>query len=189
MRINFALPVGSWSCETSPDSLHISGGSRLTRVVDIPWSQVVQAGICPRRPIQAPPGAPIDAVFPFGGKLQAIALAISETTNYCYIVYCQGNRRRLLTYSVPKRGPLLEQFIAELKKHLGQRWNDELVPLLTMRKRLGFSNWWVAPVSLLIIILVAGIAFAFAAAKSLIPAILAFLIPLILWAWRKWRET
>lgn len=176
----------SWSCETSTTSVKFSGGSKSYGNLELPWADIIQAGICPRKPIKAPPGAPIGEVFPMGEKLLSTAKDISVRTNFFYVAFQQGRRRKIVTYSLPKSGPDLDAFVQEWKQHLGTRWNHELLSLLKVRKQLGISNWWVAPAGCLIILLVGAIMFGFLALKSVIPPLLAFIFALALWAWRKW---
>lgn len=186
MNFNFVVPLMTWSCETSADSVRLSGGSKSYGQLELPWPDIVQAGICPRKPIKVPAGAPIAEVFPAGERLLSTAQEISAKTNYFYVAFHQGGRRKIRTYSVPKSGPDLDAFVCEWKQRLGPRWSDESISLLKVRKQMGISNWWVAPAGCLIILLVAAIMLGFLALRSAIPPLLGIAIVVALWSWRKW---
>jgi len=189
MNFDFVLPMMKWRCETSPDTVHLFGGSRFYGDLQLPWADIVQAGISPREPIKAPKGAPIEAVLPMGKKLLSMTQELSAKTNYFYIAFQQGSRRKIRTYAVPKDGPDLDRFVREWRQRLGQRWSDESVSLLKVRKQLGISNWWVWPVAGLFALLAAVLGFTFLAIKSAVPPLIGLAFGLAVWTWREYLKT
>jgi hypothetical protein len=124
--------------------------------IQVGWSEVTGAGVGVKRPTNLINRLPVEDPR-FAGLASAVSLArqVSPDTDLLYIAYqAAGRRKQLYTLAIPTGGEARQGLLAELAGHLGSRWIAEPVDMLSMRRRLGFANWWVSPGILLLVLAV-----------------------------------
>lgn len=112
---------------------------------EIRWSDIVAAGISPKKSIVLPPNFPT-RILPGFGYVAARAQELNRTTELLWILFNRlGRSRKLALFNIPNQGADRDALISELRERLGERWSDEQTNILNVRKKFGVSNWWEYP--------------------------------------------
>lgn len=126
--------------------------------VFIPWQNVIAAGSTAPRQTEA---ADLPTFAPGLTSFLRRSIETSNIMGHLALAYrSTGGRRRYFSGNVSLADNRQTPFIAELKTRLGERWLGESLTLLALRKKLGYSNWWVwaaLPVCFVIAFIILGI--------------------------------
>jgi hypothetical protein len=110
------------------------------------WAEIFGVGLTERQNTQMPIDLP--EIFPGFKFLTKFTQNLNNTTQNILIAYRKnGGRKRIYNIKVPLQGEIREQFIAECKQNVGNKFLPEVLPYFELRSKLGFSNWWVVPVT------------------------------------------
>jgi hypothetical protein len=154
MHFDFSRGQVRRSVTTDAQGISLEGPDGKRRVA---WSDVTGAGVGVKRPTSLINRLPVDDPR-FTGLATAVSLAsqVSPATDLLYIAYRPaGKGRQLYTLAIPTSGEARQALLSELAGQLGSRWIAEPMDMMTVRKRLGFANWWVAPSLLVLLVVIA----------------------------------
>jgi hypothetical protein len=152
MHYDFSRGQVRRSVSTDDHAMAREGPDGKRRVA---WDEVTGAGLGVKRPTSLINRLPLGDPR-FTGLATAVSLAsqASPATDLLYIAYrSAGKGKQLYTLAIPRDGDARHALLCELAEQLGARWIAEPMDMVTVRKRLGFANWWVAPGILLLIML------------------------------------
>jgi hypothetical protein len=139
---------------TDDQGVSLEGPDGQRRVA---WTEVTGAGVGVKRPTSLINRLPLDDPR-FTGLATAVSLSgqIRSATDLLYIAYRPaGKGKQLYTLAIPTSGEARQSLLSDLADHLGPRWIGEPMDMMTIRKRLGFANWWVGPSLLVLLVAIA----------------------------------
>ena len=151
MQYDFSRGQVRRSVATDDQGASLEGPDGQRRVA---WADVTGAGVGVKRPTSLINRLPVDDPR-FTGLATAVSLAshVSPATDLLYIAYRPARKgRQLYTLAIPTSGEARQALVSELAGQLGSRWIAEPMDMMTVRKRLGFANWWVGPSLLLLLV-------------------------------------
>ena len=152
MQYDFSRGKVRRSVTTDDQGISLEGPDGQLRVA---WDEVTGGGVGVKRPTILMNRLPVDDPR-FAGLAAAMSLAgqVRPAMDLLYIAYLPaGKERQLYTLAIPTGGEARLALLSELADRLGPRWIGEPMDMLSMRRRLGFANWWVGPGLLLLFVL------------------------------------
>jgi hypothetical protein len=111
---------------------------------NVRWDDVLSAGLSPKRAIVLPPDFPT-GVLPGLGTLARRAEQLTATTQHLWMLRRIGRGRKLAVFNIPKEGEEQNALVSELRSRLADRWVNDTMDLLQVRRKFGISNRWIYP--------------------------------------------
>jgi len=149
MTYEFVIGPVTWQYSTEALGFTARSGHRVQHIA---WDEVLSAGLSAKRPIVLPREFPT-SILPGFGTLAKRAEELSLTTQLLWILRRRGPGRKLALFNIPIQGDEQKLLVSELRSRLGERWIDENMNVLQVRRKFGISNWWIYPGTALLMLL------------------------------------
>lgn len=141
----FYIGFATWQYETNNEGLAVRIGNSYEQIA---WADIASAGIAPHQALQKIPVAAQQHLLLRGISDTVRAANLHEGSYDFLLIRCRKNC--LLTLSLPIESREKILLIDDIYQHIGTRWKGLHQNLLQLRQHLGFTNWWIAPITFLV---------------------------------------